>query len=80
MINIMNTIYRDGKMKISVYADHAPVHFHVRTPEGDSAVDLATLAELAGSANRKQLAKAIAWALANKELIKAEWDKLNGEQ
>jgi len=28
----VNTIYRDGKMKISVYADHAPVHFHVRTP------------------------------------------------
>lgn len=75
----MNTIYRDGKMKISVYADHAPVHFHVRTPEGDSAVALATLAELAGNANRKQLAKAIAWALANKPLIQAEWDKLNGE-
>jgi len=59
-------------MKISVYADHAPVHFHVRTPDGDSAVDLATMAELAGTANRKQLAKAIARALANKPLIQAE--------
>lgn len=75
----MNTIYRDGKMKISVYADHAPVHFHVRTPDGDSAVDLASMAEIAGCANRKQLARAIAWALANRELIQAEWDKLNGE-
>lgn len=75
----VNTIYRDGKMKISVYADHAPVHFHVRTPDGDSAVDLATMGELAGCANRKLLAKAIAWALANKPLIQAEWDKLNGE-
>ncbi len=75
----MNTIYRDGKMKISVYADHAPVHFHVRTPDGDSAVDLETMAEIAGTANRKQLAKAIAWALANKLLIQTEWDKLNGE-
>lgn len=74
----VNTIYRDGKMKISVYADHAPVHFHVRTPDGDSAVDLATMAELAGCANRKLLAKAITWALANKPLIQAEWDKLNG--
>ena len=75
----VNTIYRDGKMKISVYADHAPVHFHVRTPDGDSAVDLVTMAELAGCANRKLLAtKAIAWALANKPLIQAEWDKLNG--
>jgi hypothetical protein len=73
----MNTIYRDGKMKISVYADHAPPHFHVRTPEGDSAVDLATMRELAGRANRKLLAKAIAWALANQSLLQAEWNKLN---
>jgi len=50
----------------------------VRTPDGDSAVDLATMAELAGCANRKLLAKAMAWALANKPLIQAEWDKLNG--
>jgi hypothetical protein len=66
------------KNEISIYADHAPVHFHVRTPDGDSAVDLATMAELAGCANRKLLAKAIVWALANKTLIQAEWDKLNG--
>jgi hypothetical protein len=75
----VNTIYRDGKLKISVYPDHAPVHFHVRTPDGDSAVDLSTMAEIAGAANRKMLAKAIAWALANKPLIEAEWKKLNGE-
>ena len=62
-MQFMNTIYRDGNVKISVYADHAPVHFHVRTPDGDSAV---------------ALAKAIDWAWANKPLIPAEWDKLNG--
>jgi len=77
---ITGFIYRNGKMKISVYADHAPVHFHVRTPDGDSAVDLITLAEIAGNANRKLLSKAIAWALANRSLIQAEWDKLNGEK
>jgi len=76
---IMNTIYREGKLKISVYADHAPVHFHVRTPDGDSAVDLQTMAEIVGCANRKLLAKAIGWALKNKPLIQSEWDKLNGE-
>lgn len=75
----MNTIYRDGKLKISVYADHAPPHFHVRTPQGDSAIDLATMAEIAGAADRKLLAKAIAWAFANRPLIEAEWKKLNGE-
>ncbi len=75
----MNTLYRDGKLKISVYADHAPAHFHVRTPDGDSMVDLATLEELAGTANRKLLVKAIAWAMENQDLLAAEWRKLNGD-
>lgn len=75
----MNTIYREGRLKISVYADHAPPHFHVRTPDGDSTVDLETLAETAGNANRKLLVRAIAWALANRPLIEAEWKKLNGD-
>ncbi len=44
----MNTIYRDGKVKIPVDADPS------------------------------LLAKAVDWALANKPLIQAEWDKLNG--
>ena len=50
-----------------------------RTPDGDSAVDLATMTELAGCANRKLLAKAIAWALANQALLQAEWNQLNGD-
>jgi len=58
----MNTIYRSGKLKISVYADHAPPHFHVRTPEGDSTVDLQALKVIAGRANSKLLAEANAWA------------------
>ena len=36
------------------------------------------MSELAGCANRKLLAKAIASGLANKPLLQAEWDKLNG--
>jgi len=75
----MNVVYRSGKLKISVYADHAPPYFHVRTPEGDSTVDLNALTVTAGSANRKLLAEAIAWALDNRELLWAEWRKLNGD-
>jgi len=47
----MNVVYRSGKLKISVYADHAPPYFHVRTPEGDSTVDLNALTVTAGSVN-----------------------------
>jgi hypothetical protein len=74
----MNTIYRTGRLKISVYADHAPPHFHVRTPEGDATVDLQTLAVTAGGGNRKLLAEAIAWALDHRDLLWEEWRKLNG--
>ena len=76
---VMNTIYREGGFKISVYADHAPPHFHVRTPEGDSAVDLVRMVETAGTANRKALVKAVAWAIQNRALVEAEWKRLNGE-
>jgi len=36
------------------------------------------MTELAGCANRKLLAKAMDWARANKPLMQAEWNKLNG--
>ncbi len=77
----MVTLYRIGKLRISVYADHAPPHFHVRTPEGDSVVDLASLREVAGNANRKALSQAIAWALQpeNRHLLERTWGELNGD-
>ena len=74
----MNTLYRNGKLKLSVYADHNPPHFHVRTPDGESLVLLETHAEKpGGKANRKLLAEAISWAIANKSLLETEWNRLN---
>lgn len=77
----MVTLYRAGNFKISVYADHAPPHFHVRTPDGDSLVALDTLLELAGNANRKALNQAMAWALQaeNRRLLELTWRQLNGD-
>lgn len=76
----MVTVFRTGKLKISIYADHAPPHFHVRTPEGDSVVDLMSLVEVAGNANRKVLNQAIAWAFQeeNRRLLEETWRRLNG--
>jgi hypothetical protein len=42
-------------------------------------VDLQGLKVIAGRANRKLLAEAIAWALDNRELLWHEWRKLNGD-
>lgn len=74
----MNTVYRDGKLQISVHADQAPPHFHARTPGGTSRVDLRTLTEITGTDDRRLLAKAIAWALDNCERSEVEWQQLNG--
>lgn len=76
----MNTLHRDGKLHIAVYVDHAPPHFHVRTPEGESLVHISSLAEQrGGKANRKLLAKAITWALTHRDVIGTEWNRLNPE-
>jgi hypothetical protein len=75
----MNTLYRDGKLKITVYADHNPPHFHVITPDGESVIDLATLAETQAGAPRKQIATAIAWAMSHRAELDAEWRRLNPE-
>lgn len=73
----MITLHRDGNLKISIYADHNPPHFHVETPDGKSLVEIATLAEMRGNAPRKMLAKAIEWALQNRARIEIEWNRLN---
>jgi hypothetical protein len=75
----MNTLYRNGNLKISVYADHNPPHFHVRTPEGDSMIDLFSFVEIETGANKKQLAKAISWAITHQDELHAEWQRLNPE-
>jgi len=75
----MNTLYRHGKMKIAVYADHNPPHFHVITPDGESLIDLATLAEIQAGAPRKSLAKALAWAIQHRAELETEWQRLNPE-
>jgi hypothetical protein len=75
----MNTLYRDGKLKITVYADHNSPHFHVMTPDGESVVDLATMAEIQTGAPRKALAKALAWAVEHRAQLVAEWQRLNPE-
>jgi len=75
----MSTIYRQGKLVISVYVDHAPPHFHVRTPNGDAVVDLASMQQIAGAVDHKLFIQAIKWAIAHRSVILAEWKRLNGD-
>jgi len=61
-----------------VYADdHNPPHVHVFYAESEVLLVIATSAIYAGSLPRPQLADAQQWLNANRQLVSAEWDRLN---
>jgi hypothetical protein len=74
------TIARLEACKIQVYAgDHAPPHFKIYGPGSNANVSIETLKVIAGKADRKALAEAIAWASRreNRALLRAAWERLN---
>jgi len=74
----MPCLYRLGKLKIVMYAgDHAPPHFHLRSPDSDCQVALSNLLPLEGVYDPRELAAAIAWAADNMEILLAKWSELN---
>lgn len=75
----MPTLVRLSNSTITMYAaDHLPPHFHVRMSDGREAlVEIATLAVLRGSAAKRELTEALAWAAANKGQLEAQWKELN---
>jgi hypothetical protein len=52
----MATVHSDRNWKIKTYPDdHAPPHFHVQTPEGESLVEIDGLKVLGKGAEPKAL-------------------------
>jgi hypothetical protein len=68
---------RNSKVKLCMYPDHAPPHFHLYGPGWSAVVDLATLTVRRGRAPRVELAEALQWAQSNMPLLTAQWTKLN---
>jgi hypothetical protein len=66
-----------GKVKICMYPDHAPPHFHLRGPGWSVVVRLSDLTVMRGKAPPGELARMRTWARANRELLDAEWERLN---
>ena len=73
----MPTVKRFSNCRITVYVgDHNPPHFHIVGVDFDVLVELATLQVIRGnSASGRQ---ALEWAAANLDLIRLEWERLNG--
>lgn len=72
----MPTIRRFGNCKIAIYADdHLPPHFHIEGRGFRVVVEIETMAVLAG--NSRKAAEAMEWAASNKDLLRAEWTRLD---
>lgn len=73
----MPTIARFGAVMLRMYADeHRPPHFHIVGPDFQVVVRIADLTIIAGGARRNQIADALAWAAAHREVLAFKWVEL----
>jgi len=74
----VTTLARLSNAKVQMFADdHAPPHFHLYGPDANAVVEISTMRVLRGAISRRDLAEAVAWAETNRELLAAEWRRLN---
>ncbi|MFW9266209.1 DUF4160 domain-containing protein [Pseudomonas sp. NR3] len=72
----MAAVYSDRNWKIKIYPDdHAPPHFQVQTPDGESLVEIDGLQVLGKGANPKALKAALAWATSHKAELQRVWNE-----
>jgi hypothetical protein len=73
----MPTLQRFGPVSIRMYADdHRPPHFHIVGPDFQVVVRIADLTVIAGTARRRQITKALAWAAQHREMLALTWVEL----
>ncbi|BBU62079.1 hypothetical protein MSC49_20140 [Methylosinus sp. C49] len=71
----MPTIRRFANCKIAIYADdHLPPHFHIEGRGFRALVEIETLEVRAGDIRRA--AEALEWAASNRDLLRAEWNRI----
>ena len=73
----MPTLQRFGRVSIRMYADdHRPPHFHIVGPNFQILVRIADLTVIAGTARRREIAEAMAWAAQHREMLTLKWVEL----
>lgn len=78
----MTTVVRLANARLCVFGglrEHPPPHCHLKGPDSNCTIDLATLEPMKGTYSRKDFADARAWLSnsANHAAIVAEWRRLN---
>lgn len=74
----MTTIERFGNLRLAIFRDHNPPHFHILGPGCAVSVDLRTFAVLEGRPLPPGTAAVIEWAKAHTDLLWRLWNELNG--
>ena len=74
----MPVLQRFGSVSVRMYADdHRPPHFHIVAPDFQALVRIEDFVVIAGEAEPREIAEALAWARANKEFLASKWAELN---
>jgi hypothetical protein len=74
----MTTVERFGNLRLAIFRDHNPPHFHILGPGCTVSVDLRTFKVMEGRPLPAGTADVIAWARANADLLWQFWNELNG--
>jgi len=71
-------LQRFGSVSVRMYADdHRPPHFHIVAPDFQVLVRISDLTVIAGEARPIEIAEALAWAQAHREMLALKWVELN---
>lgn len=74
----MPLLARLRNCSLYIYADdHPPPHFHVRGPDSNGVIDIASSAVVRGEVSRRDQVEALAWAAENLDKLMAEWRRCN---
>jgi hypothetical protein len=78
---LLPTVKRFDRSRIEMYfGDHPPPHFHIITRDNERiAVVIETMAVLAGYADPRDTADALAWAKRNKADLRNRWQMYSEE-
>lgn len=74
----MGKLHQIGNTAIRVYAnDHLPPHVHIVGPDEEALIEIETLAVMRGAVSSRSGRIALAWAVRNKVMLAAEWNRIN---
>ena len=73
----MTTVRRFGNLRLAIFVDHNPPHFHILGPDCSVVVNLRTFEIMEGTREPAEVAHVLDWAKANAGPLWRIWRALN---